>query len=261
MRRERVPILAPAALLVILVLGWEGAVRLFHIPAYVLPAPSAIYAALVRDWALLSGSALLTLRITLLAFLVAITAGIGLALAFSASRLFFGAAFPLVIALQVTPVVAIAPLIGVWIGGDRPQTVTLILASIVAFFPMLANAMIGLRSTDPALRALFRLYGATPAERFFQLEVPSALPYILSGMKISGGLALVGAVIAEFAAGSGASQGLAWRISEAGNRLEIPRLFAALLLLTALGLAIYAILSLLERRVLGRWHESQVGGP
>jgi NitT/TauT family transport system permease protein len=258
MRRERTALLAPVALLAVLLLVWEGGVRLFQVPAYFLPSPSAISEALTRDFPLLAGSALLTLRITALAFAMAFIAGVALALAFSASRLFSGAAFPLVIALQVTPVVAIAPLIGVWVGGDRPQLVTLILAAIVAFFPMLANAMIGLRSTDPALRALFRLYGASARERFFGLEVPSALPYILSGMKISGGLALVGAVIAEFAAGSGASQGLAWRISEAGNRLEIPKLFAALFLLTALGLSIYGLLALLERRVLGAWHESQL---
>lgn len=258
-KRQRTPIIAPIVLLALLLLGWEGAVRALHVPAYLVPAPSVIYAALRDNFPLLIGSTFITLKLTLEAFGIAFAAGIALALAFSASRLFSNAAYPLVIALQVTPVVAIAPLITAYVGGDQPQLVTLILATIVAFFPILSSAMIGLRSTDPALRALFKLYGASDAMRFFRLEVPSALPYILSGMKISGGLALVGAVVAEMSAGSGASQGLAWRIVEAGNRLEIPRLFAAFFLLTVLGLAIYGSLALLERRALRGWHDSQIG--
>src|SRR5262249_37766097 len=160
------------------------------------------YTALHDNFALLTGSMLITLKITLEAFAIAFATGISLALAFSASRLFSSAAYPLVIALQVTPVVAIAPLITAWTGGNSPELVPLILATIVAFFPILASAMIGFKSTDPALRALFKLYGASDAMRFFRLEVPSALPYILSGMKVSGGLALVGAVVAELSAGS-----------------------------------------------------------
>jgi NitT/TauT family transport system permease protein len=258
-KSERTPIFLPVLLLALLLTAWEGSVRALHIPPFVLPAPSAIYAALRDNFPLLIGSAFVTLKLTLEAFAIAFIFGLSLALAFSASRLFSSAAYPLVIALQVTPVVAIAPLITAWVGGDNPQLVTLILGTIVAFFPILSSAMIGFKSTDPALRALFRLYGASDSERFFRLEIPSALPYILSGMKISGGLALVGAVVAEMSAGSGASQGLAWRIVEAGNRLEIPRLFAAFFLLTALGVTIYGALSLLERRALAGWHESQIG--
>ncbi len=257
--RERTPVFLPIFLLAILLAAWEAIVRVFHIPPFLVPGPSAIYVALRDNFALLIGSTLVTLRLTIEAFAIAFFLGISLALAFSASRLFSSAAYPLVIALQVTPVVAIAPLITAWVGGDNPQVVTLILGTIVAFFPILSSAMIGFKSTDPALRALFKLYGAGDRERFFRLEIPSALPYILSGMKISGGLALVGAVVAEMSAGSGASQGLAWRIVEAGNRLEIPRLFAAFFLLTALGLTIYGALSLLERRALAGWHESQIG--
>lgn len=256
--RERPSILLPIALLIVLLALWEALVRLLQVPAYLLPAPSAIYAALTASFSLLVGSTLVTLGITLEAFAIAFVLGVSLALAFSASRLFSSAAYPLVIGLQVTPVVAIAPLITAWVGGDRPDLVTLILATIVAFFPILSSAMIGLKSTDPALRALFKLYGAGDRERFFRLEVPSALPYVLSGLKISGGLALVGAVVAELAAGSGASQGIAWRISLAGQRLEIPEVFAAFFLLTLLGLAIYGSLSLLERLALKGWHESQL---
>jgi NitT/TauT family transport system permease protein len=250
---------APALLIVALLAVWEAVVHAMHIPPYLLPAPSAIFAAFAAHATLLLHSALVTLWITLGAFVAAFIAGVGLALAFSTSRILSAAAFPIVIALQVTPIVAIAPLIIIWVGINHPQIAMLILAAIVAFFPILANTMIGLRSTDPGLRALFDLYGATPADRFWRLQLPTALPYLLSGLKISGGLALVGAVVAEFVAGSGASQGLAWRIIEAGNRLEIPSMFAALLLLTVMGVGIYSALSLVERWALGGWHESQVG--
>ena len=250
-------LVAPGLLVAALLAGWEAAVALFRIPSFLLPAPSAIAGALVTDFALLAGSAFVTLQITLGAFLMASLAGVCLAMAFSASRFFARAVLPFVIALQVTPVIAIAPLIVIWVGIDRPQLAMLILASIVAFFPVLAAAMTGLRSVDAGLEALFRLYGASKAQEFLRLRIPSAAPYVLSAMKVAAGLALVGAVVAEFVAGSGASQGLAWRIIEAGNRLQMPRLFAALVWLTAMGLLLYLGIGLLERRVLGAWHDSQ----
>jgi NitT/TauT family transport system permease protein len=249
---------APLILLTGIVALWALAVHALDVPVYLLPGPGAIVQAFITHAALLMSSAWTTLKITLGAFVLAIIAGIGIALGFSASRTLSAAAFPLVIALQVTPVIAIAPLVVVWVGINQPQLAMLILATIVAFFPILASAMTGLRSTDPGLRALFQLYGASDWDRFIQLQIPSALPYLLSGLKVSGGLALVGAVVAEFVAGSGASQGLAFRIIEAQNRLETPSMFAALFLLTAMGLALYGALSLLERWALAGWHESQV---
>lgn len=260
MSRDLSKIILPMAFFVAVVALWELAVRALHVPDFLLPSPSAILNAFIARAGLLLASTLITLRITIEAFFIAAVAGIGLALAFSASRTLTAAAFPFVIALQVTPVIAIAPLVIVWVhGSDHPETAMLILAAIVAFFPILASTMIGLRATDPGLRALFQLYGASNYERFMRLQIPSALPYLLSGLKVSGGLALVGAIIAEFVSGSGASQGLAFRIIEAENRLEIPAMFAALFLLTALGLTLYGLLSLLERWALGSWHESQIG--
>jgi len=160
--------------------------------------------------------------------------------------------------LQVTPVVAIAPLIIIWVGFERINVALLILAWIVAFFPILANTTLGLRSTDHNLIDLFRLYGARKSQILWRLYLPSALPNILSGLKTSGGLALIGTVVAEYGAGSGTATGLAWRIIEAGNRLQIPRMFAALLLLAALGIAIFYGLALLEYLALRKWHESVV---
>ena len=237
---------------------WELLVRASDIPPFVLPAPSVIAESLAQNFGSLMTSLWATLRVTLAAFLLAVVGGIGLAILFSQNRLLETALFPYAVALQVTPVVAIAPLIIIWVGYDRVEIAVLILAWIVAFFPILSNTTLGLRSADHNLRDLFRLYGASRWQVLSELQLPSALPYILAGMKISGGLALIGAVVAEFVEGSGAATGLAWRIVEAGNRLDIPRMFAALFLLSTLGICIFFALTLLEQRLLRNWHESAI---
>jgi NitT/TauT family transport system permease protein len=238
--------------------AWEWAVRAQGLPEFILPAPSRIGEALVTNAGSLFFSAWVTLKVTLAAFLLATLSGVGLAVLFSQSRVVETAFFPYAVILQVTPVVAIAPLILIWVGLDNVELALLILAWIVAFFPILSNSVLGLRSVDHNLRDLFRLYGASRWQTLTGLQLPAALPHILSGMKVSGGLALIGAVVAEFVAGSGASTGLAWRIIEAGNRLQIPKMFAALVLLSLLGIAIFFALSLLEYALLRRWHESAV---
>jgi NitT/TauT family transport system permease protein len=184
--------------------------------------------------------------------------GIALAILFSQSRILEMMLYPYAVVLQVTPIVAIAPLIIIWVGFERINVALLILAWIVAFFPILANTTLGLRSTDHNLIDLFRLHSASKGQVLWRLRLPSALPYILSGMKTSGGLALIGTVVAEYGAGSGTATGLAWRIIEAGNRLQIPRMFAALILLAGLGIAIFYGLALLEYLLLRKWHESVV---
>ena len=235
---------------------WEWAVAAFEVSKFVLPAPSSIASAFLLDAETLSASTWVTLRITVLAFVLALLLGVSLAILFSQSRLLERALFPYAVTLQVTPVVAIAPLILIWVGLDNAERAVLILATIVAFFPILSNTTLGLRSADPQLHELFDLYGASRWRRLWRLQLPAALPYILAGMKVSGGLALIGAVVAEFAAGSGTSTGLAWRIAEAGNRLEVEKAFAALLIMAAIGIAIFWSLSLLEWFLLRKWHES-----
>ena len=245
------------ALLGIAVLGlWEALVAAYQIPRFVLPPPSAIWQALIDDFPSLMASLWTTLRITLLAFLLALVSGVALAIAFSQSRVVEMMLYPYAVILQVTPVVAIAPLIIIWVGFERINLALLILAWIVAFFPILSSTTLGLRSVDHNLVDLFRLYGATPWQILTRLRLPSALPYLLNGMKTSGGLALIGTVVAEYGAGSGTATGLAWRIVEAGNRLQIARMFAALFLLAFLGVAIFFVLALLEYWLLRKWHES-----
>ena len=251
-------ILSPLLVVVVALGLWETQVRLWQVPAFVLPAPSAIWQALLEDYASLLFSAWMTLRISLTAFVLAVAGGVSLAVLFSQSRAVEMALFPFAVILQVTPIVAIAPLIVIWAGIDNPDRALLLMAWIAAFFPVLSNMTLGLRAADHGLLDLYRLYGASRWQILTQIRLPSALPYLLSAMKISGGLSLIGAVVAEFVAGSGASMGLAWRIMESGNRLQIAKMFAALLLLSLLGIAIFFSLSALESLLLRRWHESRV---
>ena len=234
---------------------WEGAVRLFGVPPYVLPGPVAIAAALREDWPLLWPSTLATLRIALLALLAAVASGGLLAVVFAQSRALERALFPWAVVLQVTPVVAIAPLILIWV--EDVTAALLVCAAIVAFFPVLSNTALGLRSADRNLVELFRLYGASRRQTLLLLRLPSALPFFLAGLRVAGGLSLIGAVVAEFVAGAGgAGSGLAFRILEAGYQLRIPRMFAALALISALGIGIFAALGLVQHLLLRRWHES-----
>jgi NitT/TauT family transport system permease protein len=249
-------VLAPIAVLVLGVLAWDQVVRLNAIPPYVLPGPGLVLATVVADWAVLSQSLLVTMTTTLEAFLLAVVGGVGLAVLFNQSRLIEYSLYPYAVILQVTPIVAIAPLLLIYL---EQQAAVLACAWIVAFFPVLANATLGLNSVDHNLSDLFRLYGATRWQVLRELELPAALPYILSGLKIAGGLSLIGAVVAEIAAGSaGAGSGLAYRIAESGYRLNIPRMFAALLLLSIAGVVIFFALSLFSHLLLRRWHESAV---
>ena len=249
-------ILVPIALGIAVLAAWEILVRHFEVPRYVLPAPSAIWQAFLENFDALMAAACTTLWITIVAYILSVVGGVALAIVFSLSRTVEMALFPYAIILQVTPVVAIAPIISIWFGYDRINDVLLLLAWIVAFFPILANTTLGLRSADFNLIDLLKLYGASRWQILWRLQLPSTLPYLLGAMKVSGGLALIGSVVAEFAAGTGTATGLGWTITEAGNRLHIATMFAALAILAALGVTIFAVLSGLEWLLLHRWHES-----
>jgi NitT/TauT family transport system permease protein len=237
--------------------AWHWVVVANEIPHYILPGPGRVFAQLVEDWPLLSDALLVTLKITLLALLTAVVVGVGLSVLFSLSRFVEMSFFPYAVILQVTPVVSIAPLIFIYV--ESPLAGLLICAWIVAFFPILSNTTLGLRSADHNLSDLFTIYGATRWQRLRYLQLPSALPYFLGGLRIAGGLSLIGAIVAEYVAGaSGTGGGLAFRILEAGYRLNVPRMFAALLLIGLAGVAIFAATSLLNWQLLRKWHESAV---
>jgi NitT/TauT family transport system permease protein len=248
---------APLLVGAIILAAWQIAVEATGVAVYVLPSPLAIARALVDDFGTLLPSLLITLKITLLAFLGAAAGGLVLGILLSSSRWLERSLFPYAVVLQVTPIVAIAPLIIIWV---KDATVALfICAWLVAFFPVVANTVTGLNSTDAHLRDLFRLYGASKLQTMLWLRLPSALPYYLAGLRISGGLALIGAVVAEFVAGTGGTQsGLAYRILESAYRLRIPRVFAALVLISLTGIAIFVALSLLTRLLLRHWHDSAI---
>jgi NitT/TauT family transport system permease protein len=247
----------PTLALVLALLGWEFTVRLAAIPPYILPAPSLILETLYKDWGTLSGSLLVTLRITFEALALAVLGGVALAMLFAQSRIIERAFFPFAVIMQVTPVIAIAPLLLIYLSAN---TAVLVCAFLVAFFPLLSNTALGLASADHNLLDLFQLYGASRGQQLLWLRVPSALPYFLGGLRIGGGLALIGAIVAEIAAGSaGQGAGLAYRIVESGFRLNIPRMFAALLLISLAGILIYLVLTAVSHLLLRRWHDSARG--
>jgi NitT/TauT family transport system permease protein len=254
-RAERAMRLAPPALAFAAVLtGWEFYVRFGDIPPYVLPAPTLISSTLVSDRATLFPALLVTLKTTFGALAAAVIGGVGLAILFMQWKWVERSLLPFAIVLQVTPIVAIAPLLLIYL---KAPAAVLVCAFLVAFFPILSNTALGLASADRNLADLFKLYRATRWQTLLYLRLPAALPYILGGLRIGGGLALIGAIVAELAAGNaGKGAGLAFRISEAGYRLNIPRMFAALTLIALTGIAIFAVLSALSSHMLGRWHES-----
>jgi NitT/TauT family transport system permease protein len=249
-------VLLPVATLALAVAIWHAVVQIYAIPHYVLPGPKLVARTLVDDWGVLSASLAVTLVTTFEGFALAVVGGIGLAILFNLSRLVEYSLYPFAVIVQVTPVLAIAPLLLVYFSQDAT---VLVCAWIVAFFPVLANTTLGLKSVDHNLADLYRLYGASPDQILLYLKFPSALPQMLAGIRIAGGLSLVGAVVAELAAGTaGAGSGLAWRIAESGYRLMIPRMFAALILLSVAGIVIYFALAALSYLLLRRLHESAV---
>lgn len=237
--------------------AWEWAVRYYEIPKYLIPAPSLILETLIKDGPSLMSSAWFTVKLTFFSLTLAIFGGVVLGALFALSRTIEMSLFPFAVILQVTPVVAIAPLLLIYV--DSTFAALLICAWIVAFFPILSGTVIGLRSADHNLRDLFTLYRATPWQRLRYLLAPSALPYFMASLKVAGGLSLIGAVVAEFVAGTaGQNTGLASRIIESSFRSEIPRMFAALVLVSLLGIAIFLMTTWASRRVLGHWHESEI---
>lgn len=242
-------LLPPLLLTAVLLVGWEFACRLLHVPPWFLPPPSAVATALIERAPLLAASAGATFWMALQALALATLLGGGLALAVSLSRPAEQAVRPLAVALQVTPVVAIAPLVMIWAGLDHADRAVVALAATVAFFPLFSGVLTGLKSGDPDLERLFDLYGASPVQRLVRLRLPAALPFVLEGLRVAAGLAVIGAVVAEFVSGSGATQGLAWRLLEAGNRLRTADMLAALACLMVMGLLLNAVVGLLERAV------------
>jgi NitT/TauT family transport system permease protein len=250
-------LLAPLAIGIIMLLLWEAVVRLAHFPTFVLPGPLLIIQTLIKDWHTLFGSLLVTLQITLMALVVAVALGAFIAVVFSQSKWIELSFFPYAVILQVTPIVAIAPLIIIYV--DDVRVALVLCAFIVAFFPILSNTTLGLNSADHNLIDLFQLYGASRGQVLRHLRLPAAMPYFLGGLRISGGLSLIGAVVAEFVAGTGGrASGLAYRILESGYQLQIPRMFAALLLISTTGIVIFMCLSLISHLSLRKWHESAI---
>ncbi|MBO6757987.1 MAG: ABC transporter permease [Roseibium sp.] len=245
----------PVVILVLSVILWDRICVWNEIPHYIVPRPGLVLDALIQDWPILSQALLNTLRITFGALMIATFGGLALAILFTQSKWIEISFFPFAVILQVTPIVAIAPLIFIYV--DSVEAGLLICAWIVAFFPVLSNTTLGLNSADHNLRNLFQMYGATRWQTLRYLRLPAAMPYFLGGLRIAGGLSLIGAIVAEFVAGSaGSGSGLANQILEAGYRLNIPRMFAALILISVTGILIFLTMNLVSHLLLRKWHES-----
>ncbi|MBN8751422.1 MAG: ABC transporter permease [Variovorax sp.] len=250
-------ILLPVLVGLVLIGAWQALVVGMELPPYLVPSPALMMKTLFTDWATLGMALLVTLKITVLSFVVATVVGVLISFVFVQSRLIETALFPYAVLLQVTPIVAVAPLIIIWV--KDPTASLVICATLVALFPIISNTTLGLRSIDPDLQAYFKMNRATRLQTLVRLRIPSALPYFFGGLRISSGLALIGAVVAEFVAGTGgAATGLAYQILMAGYQLNIPRMFAALLLISLTGVALFALMAWATKAALGSWHASEL---
>jgi NitT/TauT family transport system permease protein len=256
-REHLLRILAPIAVAVGVLAAWQLAVVLYEVPAYLVPSPLRVAQTMIEDRDLLLGSLWVTTGIALTALAIAVAVGVAVALVFAQSRIIEASLLPYAILLQVTPIVAIAPLIIIWVKDTRVALV--MCAVLVAIFPVISSTSVGLRSVDPGLADLFRMSRATRLQTLLRLRIPSALPYFFAGLRVASGLALIGAVVAEFVAGTGGQgAGLAYQILMAGIQLNVPRLFAALVLITLAGIVLYVAVGLLAHVVLAHWHESEL---
>ncbi|MBD2553026.1 ABC transporter permease [Limnothrix sp. FACHB-708] len=251
-------VLAPLGVGLTFLLAWDLFVQITGLPPYLLPRPGLVLQTLFENWNELFSALMVTLQITIIAFLAAAVSGLGISVLFTVNKWIERSLFPYAVILQTTPLVAIAPLIVIWL-KDNTLGALVLCAWIAAFFPVVANTTLGLNSVDRNLTNLFKLYNTSPWQRLIYLRLPSALPYFLGGLRISGGLSLIGAVVAEFVAGTGgAKSGIAYQILIASYNLQIPKMFAALLLVTGLGILIFVGLSALSDALLKDWHESAV---
>ena len=250
-----VQVAAPLLVGVLVLLMWQLTVVAFEVPKYIVPSPVDIGQSLVSDFNSLFNALMMTLKVTFLAFAISVVLGVAASLLFVQSKWIEISLFPYAVLMQVTPIVAIAPLIIIWV-NDTTWALT-ICAVIVAIFPIISNPPLGLRSVDPNLLSMFRMYRTSRWQELVRLRVPSALPYFFGGLRISSGLALIGAVVAEFVAGTGgAKAGLAYMILQSGYNLQIPKMFAALILITVTGILLFALMVWMSDRALRNWHES-----
>ncbi|MGA0571449.1 ABC transporter permease [Variovorax sp. VNK109] len=250
-------VLFPVLVAIVLLGAWQGMVVGWELPPYLVPSPVLMMKTLFTDWSALGTALMVTLKITVLSFIAAVVIGVLISFLFVQSRIIETALFPYAVLLQVTPIVAVAPLIIIWV--KNPTASLVVCAALVALFPIISNTTLGLRSVDPDLQSYFRMNRATRWQTLMRLRIPSALPYFFGGLRISSGLALIGAVVAEFVAGTGGTgTGLAYQILMAGYQLNIPRMFAALLLISLTGVALFVLMAWLTRLALGSWHASEL---
>jgi ABC-type nitrate/sulfonate/bicarbonate transport system permease component len=243
----------PALLIILAILGiWEGYVRIFEVQRWLLPAPSVIAATLVSDAALLSRHALTTLEEVIIGFVISLVAGVALAAVIGLSRTVERALYPFIIASQTIPIIVIAPLLLIWVGyGLAPKV---IVVALIAFFPIVVNTVDGLKSVDPDLVNLMRTLGAKRWQIFLKVQAPSSLPFLFSGARVAIAVSVIGAVIGEWV---GSSEGLGYLMIRSKPQFLTERVFAAIAVLSAMGIALFALVGMLERLTIPWWHSER----
>jgi NitT/TauT family transport system permease protein len=247
----RKTILPPLIPFVALMLAVEFLVRNGIVRPYLLPAPSAVFRTLIDGRVELLQALLATSTGALAGFALSALTGITIAVLLSSSRMIQRAFYPYAVFFQTVPLVAIAPLLVIWFGYGI-QTV-IASAFVASVFPVIANTLTGILSTDPPLRDLFRLYGASPLVTLFKLRLPAALPQVFTGLRVSAGLAVIGAIVGEFIGGGG----LGSVVDIARTQQRIDKVFAAVLLASLVGLALFGLINFLSYVMLRRWHASE----
>jgi len=243
-------VLYPCATLVVSLLAWEAAVIAFGIPDYLLPRVSRVFGTIMQHKATLLHDSAVTAGEIVLGFLTSVVVSVPLGIGIANFRPVERALYPLLVASQAVPKVAIAPLFIVWLGfGLLPKVA---IAFLIAFFPVVVNTVVGLRATPPEYFHLLRSMGATPSQVFFKISLPHALPSIFAGLKVAMALAVVGAIVGEFV---GADRGLGYLLQVASGQLNTTLLFGGLVVLSMLGILLYYAVDGLERLLL-RWHVS-----
>jgi NitT/TauT family transport system permease protein len=257
MRARLQQIAPPVIAFAVLLAAWQVFVAVMGIPQYILPPPTAVLVAAFTRWADIWAALTITFLAALAGLGLSVLVGVAAALVMSQSKVIERSFYPYAVILQTIPIIAIAPLVVIWLGAGTPSVI--VISFLISLFPMISNSTAGLSATDHNLANMFELYNARWWQRIAMLTFPSALPYIMTGLRISSGLAIIGAIVGEFVGGiAGHKGGLGYVLTAAAIRLDMPYLFAAAFASAMLGIAIFAVVSFVQNLALRNWHESAV---
>ncbi len=249
--------LGPVVAFVIFISLWQAIPTILEIKSFILPKPTDVVAAAIKDWHLLWPAMQITIVEAVIGFSLSAVIGIGVSILLASSRIIEISLYPYAVILQTIPVIAIAPIVVIWFGSGFNSIV--IISFLIGFFPIVSNTLMGLNSVDKNMVDLFQLYNASKWQTMWKLRIPAAMPYIMSGLKVSCTLSIIGAITGEYIAGIGGGKGgLGYAITVAAVQLKTPYLFACAIAGALFGIVFYLIVSFISRLVLSSWHESAI---